>query len=151
MNNQQAVMKYEFVGYRLVKADYSRLQLGVFKGFNIANKKKEYDEKNHIFELITEFTLTTEGEVSKLIFSAGFRIIDLNWYEIMSTEAVINDLFEVAYPFFREKIFAITSDFRPGILLPTFDMNQFDFSKNIQFNLEFKKKEEVKDNKDVIN
>ena len=34
-----------------------------------------------------------------------------------------------------QKIQAITSDFRPGFVMPVFDMKKFDFSKKIVFNL----------------
>ena len=57
----------------------------------------------------------------------------------MAEVTVLNELFNVSFPFIRSKIAEFTSDFRPGFVMPTFDTTRFDFTKNITFNLEVKR------------
>ena len=53
----------------------------------------------------------------------------------MAEQTVVNDMFRVVYPFLAQKVQAITSDFRPGLILPVLDMKKFDFTRKIVFNL----------------
>ena len=138
MQNEVA-LKYEFRGYRLLKLDYTRIKDGPLKSFSIVARKHLFDEKNDIFEIITEINIVFGEETSKFIFSAGFKINDKEWLEIMADPTVVTELFNVAFPFIREKVFAYTSDFRPGFIMPTFNPKQFDFTKNVNFNLEVRK------------
>ena len=60
---------------------------------------------------------------------------DLEWLEVMADQTVINEFFKVFFPFLREKVFAFTSDFRPGFMIPILDVSKFDISKKVVFNL----------------
>lgn len=142
--NNPVNLKYEFRGFRLLKADFTKIKDGPLKSFTINSRKQIYDEKNQIFEILVDISLTFGDEVSKFLFSSGFKIIDLEWLEVMAEPTIINDLFAVVFPFIRSKIFDFTSDFRPGFLMPAFDVKQFDFTKNVNFNLEIKKQEQPK-------
>lgn len=149
--NNPVQMKYEFRGFRLLKADFNKIKDGGLKSFSISARKQIYDQKNQIFEIISEISITFGDEISKFMFSSGYRILDLDWLEVMAEATVVNELFSVCFPFLREKIFQITSDFRPGFLIPTFDFKQFDFTKTVNFNLEIKKKEPVNEEQDLVN
>lgn len=150
--NNPVNLKYEFRGFRLLKASIDRMGDKPLKSFNIQARKKVYDNKNSIYELVVEININFGDEVSNYLFSAGFKINDLEWLEVMADQTVINELFQVVFPYLREKISEFTSDFRPGFLIPTFDFRQFDFSKSINFNLEIRnvspKKEE---NNNLVN
>ena len=145
---QNAISKYEFRGYRLLQAKFERMNDGPLKSFQITARKKIYDEKNQIFETITEINITFGTETSNFLFSAGFKINDLEWLEVMAEQTIVNELFQVSFPFIREKISEFTADFRPGFMIPTFDFRRFDVTKVINFNLEIKQKQPQKNNND---
>lgn len=128
-------VKYEFRGFRILKIDYTRIKDQPIISFSMGSKKNRYDEQNGIYELITEFEFTFGEEKSVMVFSSGYKIIDAEWLELMAEQTIINELFKISYPYMAQKIQAITSDFRPGFVMPVFDMKKFDFSKKIVFNL----------------
>lgn len=132
MNN---AIKYEFRGFRILKIDYTRLKDQPITSFSMGSKKNRWDENTGIYELITEFEFNFGDEKSIIVFSSGFKIIDKSWVELMAEQVIVNELFKIVYPYMAQKIQAITSDFRPGMVLPVFDMKKFDFTKKIVFNL----------------
>ena len=132
MNN---AIKYEFRGFRVIKIDYNRIKDQPMTSFTMGTRKNHWDEQSGIYELITEFEFNFGEEKSLIAFSSGFRIVDKSWVELMAEQVVVNELFKIAYPYFAQKIQAITSDFRAGVVLPVFDMKRFDFTKKIVINL----------------
>lgn len=128
-------VKYDFRGYRLLKSTYSRVKDSPITSFTLLSQKGIYNEENQIFEIISEITLAFGDETCVFVFSAGFKINDLEWLEVMAEQTVVNELFRVVFPFFREKIFAFTSDFRPGLILPVINFEGLDITKKIVFNL----------------
>ena len=145
--------KYEFRGYRLLKASIDRYSDKPLKNFTIRTRKNTYDEKNHIYETVTEITILFGDETSKYVFSSGFLIHDLEWLEVMAEQTVLNELFAVSFPYFRSKISEFTSDFRPGFMIPTFDLSRIDFTKSVTFNLEIRKvnPESNENNSNLVN
>ena len=127
--------KYDFRGYRLLKANISRVKDKAITNFTLFCQKGVYNEENQIFEIISEVTVTFGDEVNVLVFSSGFKINDLEWLEVMADQTVINELFATVFPFIREKVFEFTSDFRPGFMIPVLDITKFDLSKKVVFNL----------------
>ena len=127
--------KYDFRGYRLLKANLSRVKDKQITSFSLFSQKGVYNEENHIYELITEVTVTFTDEVNVFVFSSGYKINDLEWLEVMAEQTVINELFSVVFPFIRSKIFEFTADFRPGFMIPVLDLSKFDLSKKVVFNL----------------
>ena len=127
--------KYDFRGYRLLKANISRVKDKAITNFTLFCQKGVYNEENQIFEIISEVTVTFGDEVNVLVFSSGFKINDLEWLEVMAEQTVVNELFRVTFPFVREKVFNFTSDFRPGFMIPVMDLEKFDLTKKIVFNL----------------
>ena len=133
--NLNTNIKYEFRGFRILKIDYNRIKDQPIVSFTMGTKKNRYDEKTGIYELVTEFEFNFGAEKSIIAFSSGYKIIDLEWLDLMAEQTVVNDMFRVVYPFLAQKVQAITSDFRPGLILPVLDMKKFDFTRKIVFNL----------------
>ena len=127
--------KYDFRGYRLLKANLSRVKDKPITSFSLFSQKGVYNEENHIYELITEVTVTFTDEVNVFVFSSGYKINDLEWLEVMAEQTIVNELFRIAYPFFVSKIHDITADFRPGFIIPIVDLAKIDFTKKVVFNL----------------
>ena len=131
----QNTAKFDFRGYRLLKATLTRIKDKPIASFSLYSQKGVYNEENKIFEMITEVTINFGEENNIFVFSSGYKINDLQWYEVMAEQTIVNELFKVVFPFIREKICSFTSDFRPGIMLPVFDLDSFDVTKKIVFNL----------------
>ena len=131
----QNLPKYDFRGFRLLKANVSRVKDSQLTSFSLFSQKGVYNVENKIYELISEVTITFGEEVNVFVFSAGFKINDPEWVEVMAEQTVISEFFTILYPFVREKIFAFTSDFRPGFMLPIIDFKRFDVTKKVTFNL----------------
>ena len=131
----QNMTTYDFRGFRLLKANYSRIKDKPFNSFSLYVQKGIYSEETKIYEIIAEVTMTFGDETNAFAFSAGYKINDTEWLEVMAEQTILNELFRVVFPFLREKLFAYTSDFRPGIMLPIINLNDFDVTKKIVFNL----------------
>lgn len=131
----QNIAKYDFRGYRLLKASLSRIKDKPVNSFTLFCQKGAYSEETNIYEIITEVTVTFGDETNILVFSAGFKINDLEWLEVMAEQTVVNELLGVAFPFIRAKVFEFTADFRPGFMMPIIDVKKFDLTKKIVFNL----------------
>ncbi len=131
----QNLPKYDFRGFRLLKANISRVKDKTVNAFTLFSQKGVYNEENKIYELITEVTITFGDEVNVFVFSAGFKINDPDWLEVMAEQTIISELFSIVFPFIREKIYDFTSDFRPGFMMPIIDVKRFDLTKKVIFNL----------------
>ena len=131
----QNLPKYDFRGFRLLKANINRVKDSTLTSFSLFAQKGVYNEENKIYELISEVTITFGEEVNVFVFSAGFKINDPEWVEVMAEQTLITEFFTILYPFIREKIFAFTSDFRPGFMLPIIETKRFDLTKKVTFNL----------------
>lgn len=151
MNNN--VLKYDFRGYKIVKGVINRVEDKPITAFSIGCQKPRYDEKTHIYEILSEISVKFGEEESVFLFSAGFKINDLEWLEVMAEQTVVNELFRIAYPFFVAKISDITADFRPGFVIPVVDLGKIDFTKKVVFNLNRVVKENPNgnNNQEVIN
>ena len=140
------LIKYEFRGYKIVKGVINRVDEKPIASFSMGCQKPRYDEKTQIYEILSEFSLKFGEEESVFLFSAGFKINDLEWLEIMAEQTVVNELFRIAYPFFVAKIHDITTDFRPGFIIPIVDLAKIDFTKKVVFNLNRVNKENTNEN-----
>ena len=127
--------KYNFKGFKLLKANLSHLKELPVSSFTLFAQKGNYNEKHHIYELLIEVSYSFGDEMNVFLFSTGFIIEDLQWLEIMADQTVVNELFGVAFPFIRERIYNFTSDIRPGFLMPTVDLKNFDITKKVVFNV----------------
>lgn len=129
------ISKFDFKGYKLLKANFSHTTEAPVTSFTLLAQKANYLESNRIYELLAEITYTYGEEMNACLFSVGFQINDLEWLEVMAEQTVVNELFRIAFPFLRAKIVEFTSDFRQGLLLPVIDLTNFDVTKKIVFNI----------------
>ena len=151
MNNN--ALKYDFRGYKILKGVINRLEDKPITSFSIGCQKPRYDDKNQIYEIITEISIKFGEEDCVFLFSSGFKINDLEWLEVMAEQTIVNELFRIAYPFFVSKIHDITADFRPGFIIPIVDLAKIDFTKKVVFNLNRVVKDNPNNNKpdEVVN
>ena len=77
----------------------------------------------------TDFDLENE---SSFIFEAIFKINDLDWYNHLSEREQMMVLSSVAFPFIRERVYVMTTDLKPGLLIPMLDLKSFDVTKEIR-------------------
>ena len=127
---------YEFLGYKTLKFDYVHENNGEFNYFSIkATKEIENDVYTLLYFL--EFGFKEEQKKSSAVFSASFKINDLNWYnEIIKDNLDVNLFASVSFPFIRSTIYSMTSDSRKGIELPTIDLRIYNMTSGITFTKE---------------
>ena len=131
----QNISKFEFRGFKLLKANLTHTKESPVTSFTLVAQKANYLESNHVFELLSEITFSYGDEVNACLFSIGFVVNDLEWLEVMAESTVVNEMYRVAFPFLRAKILEFTTDFRQGLLLPIIDFSKFDITKKIIFNI----------------
>ena len=127
--------KFDFKGFKILKANLSHVKDKQITSFTIFAQKANYNEENHIFEIISEITFNYDDETNACLFSAGYLINDLEWLEIMAEQTVINEMFRIVFPYIRTKIQEFTSDLRPGFMLPIIEFSNLDVTRKIVFNL----------------
>ena len=127
--------KFDFKGYKVLKANLSHVHDRQINSFTIFAQKGNFNEEHRIFELISEITFNYGEETNVCLFSAGFLINDLEWLEIMAESTVINELFKIVFPYIRAKIQEFTTDLRPGFMLPIIEFSNLDVTRKIIFNL----------------
>ena len=72
-------------------------------------------------KIINKFIIKVRWLKTTLIFDFNEKVISFGFVCI----------FSVAFPFIREKILSITTDTRPGLLIPILDIRNVDFSKEL--------------------
>ena len=127
--------KYDFKGFKILKANISHVQDKQITSFTIFAQKGKYNSDNNIYEILSEVTFNYGDEINVCLISAGFLINDLDWLEIMAESTVVNELFRVLFPYIRAKIQEFTTDVRPGFMLPIIDFNTLDVTRKVIFNL----------------
>ena len=85
----QNLPKYDFRGFRLLKANVNRVKDSQLTSFSLFAQKGVYNEENKIYELISEITVTFGEEVNVFVFSAGFKINDPEWLEVMAEQTIL--------------------------------------------------------------
>ena len=121
---------YDFKGYYLKK----------MKCVNAINYDNTYisikvDGKliNRIYTMIIEIRTDFDPkEESSFVFETVFKINDIVWYNKLSEREQKMVLSSVAFPFIRERIYVITTDIKPGLLIPMLDLKTFDVTKEIR-------------------
>jgi preprotein translocase subunit SecB len=125
---------YDFIGYKLLNATYSRIKITPVEYFIVKIVNSIYNEKTGLFEIFLEVTIKfIEDDVSSFYFSACFRINDLDWKNQLKDEVLESLFVSVVFPFVREKIHSITDDSRGAFILPTIDLRNVSLSKGAKF------------------
>ena len=141
---------YDFIGYKLLNAAYSRKNKTSVEYFIVKTADSIFNEKLRIFEIFLEVTIKfIEDDISRFVFNAGFKINDLDWKNQLKDEVLESLFVSVVFPYVREKIFSITDDSRGAFILPIIDLRNVSLSKGAKFSpvyLEPIKKEDNSDN-----
>ena len=141
---------YDFIGYKLLNAAYSRKNKTPVEYFIVKTADSIFNEKLRISEIFLEVTIKfIEDDISRFVFNAGFKINDLDWKNQLKDEVLESLFVSVVFPYVREKIFSITDDSRGAFILPIIDLRNVSLSKGAKFSpvyLEPIKKEDNSDN-----
>lgn len=131
VNNNEPV--YSFLGYRLLQAMYIRTNDNPLETFGVKIMDSKLKE-NNIHLITVQFNMKFQGcEDSIFIFNAGFKINDHKWYTDMGNLRIDALFFSVLFPFIREKIFSLSSDYRKYIDIPILDLRNVNLSEGIEF------------------
>ena len=71
-------------------------------------------------------------EESYFKFESLFQINDMNWYNTLNEKELKMVFSSVVFPFVRERIYVMTTDLNPGLLIPMLDLKSFDVTKEIR-------------------
>ena len=123
---------YEFLGLKLLHCTYSREKNTEIEFLSINILNSAFDNKTNIITILYNIGLKfIDCENSNFIFSAGYKINDLEWKKAIGDE--LHSLcLSVAFPFIRNIIGNITDDFRGRIVIPMIDLRNADLSKGIK-------------------
>ena len=122
---------YNFLGYSLVESKYiNKKKDNTYIGIGIP--KDFYDENNKIYYLYARVSTDFSEEESYFIFQGIYKINDINWFNELADNFRKTIFFSVLFPFVREKIFSITSDSNVGLFIPTINIQDFNFEKELR-------------------
>ena len=124
---------YNFLGYKTVNIDYKNNgeDSNNFVAISCSGKMSENDMYLLDINVSADFI---KDNVSKFCFESAFKINDMEWFNKLTEQQKQSVFFSIVFPFIREKLFAITSDVRQGLFIPTLDLKTMDVSKGIKLN-----------------
>ena len=123
---------YQFIGYRLLKANFNRIQEGNIDYITIRNIQSELKNEN-TFILIVEILIKYENnESSTFVFDSCFKINDIKWFNELDGNLVNNLFISVIFPYIRQKIYEVTNDSRGGLQIPIVDLRNIDLTKGLK-------------------
>lgn len=123
---------YDFLGYTLTKAEYINSYNKKNTYISICMPKDYFNKDDSQYSLVIRIATDFDEKESQFIFQAGFRINDKQWFMKLTAQEKKSIFFSAVFPFVREKIFTITSDTHPGLLIPIIDMRTIDFDKELR-------------------
>ena len=122
---------YSFLGYNTTEIRYINNHKGnTYVGISILDDS--YIEATRQYTLMIRLTSDFAEEESSFIFQAVYQINDLKWYNELDKNLRKSIFFGMAFPFIREKVFAITSDSNPGLFIPTLNVKDINFDNELR-------------------
>ena len=122
---------YEFLGYNVTEIKYiNEHKDNTF--IKISIPKDYYIEKLKQYRLFIKLSTDFSNEESYFVFLASFFINDEKWFKTLNDSEKKSLFFSIVFPFIREKVLSITADSNPGLLIPTIDLQNLDFNKEIR-------------------
>ena len=113
---------YEYLGFHLLSAQIRRERSFVPKEIDILIDKIKHDADDFSFNTTIKASEDENASFS-FVFSARFKLLDEEWNKtIGDDETLAGILFPVAFPYFRQSIFAATNDSLGAIALPIIDL-----------------------------
>lgn len=122
---------YSFLGYGINEIKY----INEYKENTyicISIPKDSFNEENKKYSLFIRVSTDFAQEESYFIFQSAFQINDIEWFKKNDDNLRKSIFFSLVFPFIREKIFSITSDSNVGLFIPTIDVRNIDFSKELR-------------------
>ena len=128
---------YDFLGYNLLEANYSRLNTGTVNSFAIKIPNHTYDEfkKIYVIGVLVILKFDNEKKESNFSFTAGFKINDENWMNSLENKQLNSILFSVVFPFVRKMVNDITDDSRGGFTMPIIDLRDIDLEIGAEYQM----------------
>ena len=122
---------YNFLGYSLneIKFVNSHKECS-YVGISVL--KDAFDSEKKQYTLLIRISADFSNEESYFIFQAVYQINDYAWYKTLNENVRKASFFGIAFPFIREKVFSITSDSNPGLFIPTIDVRNINFEKELR-------------------
>ncbi len=125
---------YDFVGYKLLNATYSRKKDTVIEYFIVKTGEKTFDEKAKLFSLSLEVIIKyKDDDDSKFVFAGVFKINDLKWKSQLNDNLLESLFVSVMFPYVREKIHSSTDDSRGALNLPIINLRNVSLSKGVKY------------------
>lgn len=122
---------YDFLGFSLNEIKYiNKFKENTYIGISIV--KDEIIEKLSQYSLLIKITSDFAEEESSFLFQGFFKVNDFKWFKSLDENNRKSIFFAIIFPFIREKIFSITSDTKHGLFIPTLNIKDISFEKEIK-------------------
>lgn len=122
---------YDFLGFSLNEIKYiNKFKENTYIGISIV--KDEIIEKLSQYSLLIKITSDFAEEESSFLFQGFFKVNDFKWFKSLDENNRKSIFFAIVFPFIREKIFSITSDTKQGLFIPTLNIKDISFEKEIK-------------------
>lgn len=122
---------YSFLGYNINEIKYiNNHKENTYVGISILDDT--YIEATKQYYLIIRITSDFSEEESSFVFQAAFQINDVKWFNELDKNSRKSIFFGMVFPFVRERVFAITSDSNPGLFIPTLNVKNINFEKELK-------------------
>lgn len=122
---------YDFLGFSLNEIKYiNKFKENTYIGISIV--KEEIIEKLSQYSLLIKITSDFAEEESSFLFQGFFKVNDFKWFKSLDENNRKSIFFAIVFPFIREKIFSITSDTKQGLFIPTLNIKDISFEKEIK-------------------
>lgn len=122
---------YDFLGFSLNEIKYiNEFKENTYIGISIV--KDEIIEKLSQYSLLIKITSDFAEEESSFLFQGFFKVNDFKWFKSLEENNRKSIFFAIVFPFIREKIFSITSDTKQGLFIPTLNIKDISFEKEIK-------------------
>ena len=141
---------YDFLGFRLLSANYNRSMGKPVESIELKIMKSSFSPEDHIYSLLLSLKMICQNEdTSSFVFASGFLINEVAWKDSFA-EGVLDSLFvSVVFPYIRQKIHAITDDTSGAIDLPILDLRGANLIDGAIFTIRKGKKSAIKPTKGV--
>mgnify|MGYP004661232859 FL=1 len=122
---------YDFLGFSLNEIKYiNKFKENTYIGISVV--KDEIIEKLSQYSLLIKITSDFAEEESSFLFQGFFKVNDFKWFKSLEENNRKSIFFAIVFPFIREKIFSITSDTKQGLFIPTLNIKDISFEKEIK-------------------
>lgn len=125
---------YDFLGYKLIKVNFNRLNDGLLEKFSISISNSDIDDNSKIYSFFINVTMYFKDNVeSKFEFLTAFLINDMEWFNSLNSTFRDSMFFSVVFPFIRQKINELCDDSRESVKIPIVNLKNTNLCKEVVF------------------